>query len=69
VIFRVRATQFAASRQLHPRGKKDARKSGGDKPPLEILGELTVHPIGLGDVEWVDPEPPEDTQDDRASEI
>jgi hypothetical protein len=40
-----------------------------EQPPLEILGELTVHPIGLGDVEWVDPEPPEDTQDDRASEI
>jgi len=40
-----------------------------EQPPLEILGELTVHPIGLGDVEWVDHEPPEDTQDDRASEI
>jgi hypothetical protein len=35
----------------------------------EILGELTVRPIGHGDVDWVELEPPEDTQDDRASDI
>jgi len=35
----------------------------------EILGELTVRLIGHGDVDWVELEPPQDTQDDRASDI
>jgi hypothetical protein len=47
--------------------ERERARHADEQPEPEVLRELTVYPIRRGDVEWVELEPAEDTDDDRIS--